>query len=67
MKKLFLIPFISLLFFGCTMNPNKEARIQKLESNFAETMKKIDELEARVQSLESINEQLESRILELEK
>jgi len=67
MKKIFLIPFLSLLIFGCNMNPNKEARIQKLESNFEQTMKKVDELEARVQSLESINEQLESRILELEK
>lgn len=66
MKKLFLLSFLSLIIFGCNMNPNKEARIQLLESEIQQTMEKIDKLEIRVQTLESANEQLESKILELE-
>lgn len=48
------------------MNPNKEARIQQLESEIEQTLEKIDKLEIRVQTLESATEQLQSRILELE-
>lgn len=67
MKKLFLLVFLSLIIFGCSMNPNKEARIQQLESDIEQTIKKIDNLESRVQTLENVNKQLELRILELEK
>ena len=45
------------------MNPNKEARIQQLESEIEHTLEKIDNLEIRVQTLESANERLESRVL----
>ena len=67
MKKIFLISFLSLSLFGCNMNPNKEARIQQLESKVAQTLEELDKLEVRVQSLENVNTKLESRILKLEK
>ena len=66
MKKLFLLSFLSIIIFGCNMNPNKEARIQQLESEIEQTLEKVAELEKRLQSFESVNGQLESRIIELE-
>lgn len=66
MKKLLLLASLSLIIFGCNMNPSKETRIQQLESDREQTLKKIDKLEIRVQTLENVNEQLESRILALE-
>lgn len=66
MKKILLIAALSLFLVGCNMNPNKEARIQKLETEFQQTTAKIIELESKVQSLEDGNEQLKARILELE-
>lgn len=67
MKKIFLISFLSLSLFGCNMNPNKEARIQQLESKIEQKIVELDKLEIRVQTLESVNAKLESRILKLEK
>ena len=66
MKKIFLISFLSLSLFGCNMNPNKEARIQQLESKIEQTLGELGKLEIRVQTLESVNAKLESRILKLE-
>ena len=66
MKKIFLISFLTLSLFGCNMNPNKEARIQQLETKIEQTFEEFDKLEIRVQTLESVNAKLESRILELE-
>jgi len=65
MKKVFGIIAISFLCFGCNMNPNKEERIQKLETEIQQTMEKINLIEKRVESLEVINEQLKSRIQEI--
>lgn len=48
------------------MNPSKEARIQKLETEILQAIEKINQLENRVESLEVMNEQLESRLLEVE-
>ncbi|MEB8330693.1 hypothetical protein OO009_15150 [Flavobacteriaceae bacterium KMM 6897] len=67
MKKIFLISFLSLSLFGCNMNPNKEARIQQLESKIEQKSDELDKLEIRVQTLESVNAKLESRVLKLEK
>ena len=67
MKKIFLISFLSLSIFACNMNPNKEARIQQLESKLEQKLNELDKLEIRVQTLESVNTKLESRILKLEK
>lgn len=67
MKKIFLIATCSLFFIGCNMNPNKEARIQKLETEIMQTIDKINKLESRVQVLEVVNDQLKTRIIELEK
>lgn len=36
MKKTFLIVILSLFLFGCNQNPNKEARIQKLEKEIVD-------------------------------
>ena len=67
MKNIFLIATFSLFFTGCNMNPNKEARLQKLEMEIQQTMNKVNKIESKVQTLEEINEQLKTRILELEK
>ncbi|NNG10522.1 MAG: hypothetical protein HKM92_10135 [Arenibacter sp.] len=48
------------------MNPSKEARILKLESEMLKVMDEIDLLQNRIQSLEVNNEELNTRILELE-
>lgn len=66
MKKGLVIVVISLLFIGCNMNPSKEARIQKLETEMLQSIEKINQLENKVKSLEDINEQLQSRLLEVE-
>ena len=67
MKKILFVFVTSLFLFGCNMNPNKEARIQKLETELQQTLNKINQLESRVQTLEAEEEQLKIRILELEK
>ncbi len=66
MKKILVFLTISVLFIGCNLNPNKEARIQKIEAEILQSNEKINQLENRIESLESINEQLKSRILEIE-
>jgi len=66
MKKVLLIATFSLFLLGCNMNPSKEARIQKLESEMKNAIDKIETLEGRIQNLEEINKELNLRILELE-
>lgn len=65
-KNLLVLVFLSLITVGCNVNPNKEARIQKLESEMTQTMERIDNLERKVETLEGINKQQKARILELE-
>ena len=67
MKKVFLITICSLFFFGCAMNPSKEARIQKLETEIKQAIEKINKLESSIQGLETANDQLTTRIIALEK
>ncbi len=67
MKKTFLIASFSLLLFGCNVNPNKEARIQKLETELKQTIDKVNTLERSLQTLALENKQLKTRILALEK
>lgn len=67
MKKLFIITTFALFLVGCSINPNKEARIQQLETEIQQTIDKINKLESSVQALEVKNEELRTRILELEK
>ena len=67
MKKIFIITTFSLFLVGCNINPNKEARIQQLETEIQQTIDKINKLESNVQALEVTNKQLRTRILELEK
>ncbi|MBT8229816.1 MAG: hypothetical protein KJO50_06105 [Bacteroidia bacterium] len=47
------------------MNPNKEARIRKLEMELEQRKEHIKTLEERVNVLEDVNENLNSRIDEL--
>lgn len=66
MNKILLIAAFSLFFIGCNMNPSKEARIQKLETEVQQSTEKIKTLENRIQTLEARNAELTTRILELE-
>ncbi len=65
-KTLLIITFVSLLI-SCNINPNKEARITKLETEIQMATDKINELDDKIQSIEVINEQLKTRIQDLEK
>jgi peptidoglycan hydrolase CwlO-like protein len=67
MKKICVIASLSLFLFACNINPNKEARIQQLETEIQQTKNKINRLESSVLALEAKNEELRTRILELEK
>lgn len=67
MKKTILIITFASLLISCNINPNKEARIQKLETEIQMATVKINDLDKRVESLEVVNEQLKTRIDDLEK
>ena len=67
MKKVFVISVTMLLLLGCTMNPSKEARIQKLETELMQSIDKINELEKRIISLEEVNIALQTKLPALEK
>ena len=52
MKQILLVTCCLVMFAGCGMNENKEARIQKLETQSEQLTKKLELLENRIQSLE---------------
>lgn len=64
-NRVFIFAF-SLFLFGCNGNPNKEARIQKLETEVQQALSKINKLESSVQTLEVERKELRARVLELE-
>ena len=66
MKKALSIFVIGILFFGCNPNPNKEDRIKKLESQIIASEEKTKLLEERIETLENLNQQLTSKIKELD-
>jgi hypothetical protein len=66
MKKVLLLAAFSFFFFGCNMNPSKEARLQKLEAEIQHSIDKISQLESSLQTLELENQQLKTRVDELE-
>ena len=66
MKKALSIFAIGILFLGCNPNPNKEDRIQKLESQIIASEEKTKLLEERIETLENLNQQLTSKIKELD-
>jgi len=66
-KKTVLISSLLVFLSGCNMNPSKEARIQKLETEIQQSLEKIEDLEIRVQALETHNAQLQKKIIDLEK
>ena len=45
------------------MNPNKEARIQQLETQISHSSERINQLERRVESLEKSNKELMSKLV----
>ena len=53
MKHLPVVTAFLILFVGCNMNENKEARIQKLEKLNEQTTTRLELLENRMQALES--------------
>jgi outer membrane murein-binding lipoprotein Lpp len=66
MKKVFLCIACSVFLLGCNMNPSKEARIQKLETEVQQTLDRVSELESSIQTLKSMNEDLAAKVSELE-
>ena len=66
MKHILVIIALSIFLFGCNMNPSKEARIQKLETETLQSVEKIKQLENKVEALENSNEQLKTRVSEIE-
>lgn len=66
-KKTVLIATLAVFLTGCNMNPSKEARIQKLETEIQQSQEKIEGLEIRVGALESQNEELLKKIMDFEK
>ncbi|WP_350293973.1 hypothetical protein [uncultured Croceitalea sp.] len=65
MKKTLLIVVFVFLLIGCNMNPNKEERIQKLETEIQVTLEKIQVMEDRFEDIQEKNTELEIRINEL--
>lgn len=56
MKRIFRVVALTsivILHTGCNMSENKEARIRKLENQNEQTATKLQELESRIESLES--------------
>ncbi len=49
MKKILLIAAVSYVIVGCNVNPNKEERLQKLETEMEKTNERISELERRLE------------------
>lgn len=66
MKKTLLIITFASFLISCNINPSKEARIQKLETEIQLATDKINDLDKKVQSLEVVNGQLKTRVLDLE-
>ena len=64
MKKTLIVITMSILVFGCNMNPSKETRIQKLESENQQLMQKVNQLEKKLEELEIAHEQLKKSIPE---
>ena len=56
MRHVVLLSFLAVMLLGCNMNPNKEARIEQLETELEQTKEKIDVLESRIQALENARE-----------
>ena len=65
-NKILLIAVFFMFFMGCNMNPSKEARIQKLETEIQRSTDKIEMLESRIQVLEEMNAEFRKRIIVLE-
>ena len=53
MKRILLITCCIAMLAGCGMSENKEARIQKLETQTEQLTVKIELLDSRMQTLES--------------
>ncbi len=67
MKKVILMIVCLFFLLSCNINPNKEERIQKLETTIQEVTDKVSELENKIETLEVMNQQLKTRTDTLEK
>jgi len=66
MKKIVAGITISIFLLGCNINPNKEARIQKLEKEIQAFKEQMSHLEKRLKTLEQINTELKSKLEDIE-
>jgi len=66
MEKGLYIVLLITLFISCTINPNKEERIQNLEKEIVLTTIKVTELQNVNKTLEIKINQLEARVDALE-
>ena len=53
MKNILMLFVLASFFIGCNMNPNKETRIQHLETEMELAMEKISTLEKKIEILEA--------------
>ena len=67
MKKNLIIATFVFMFVSSTMNPSKEERIQKLETEIQIVKDNVTNLENKVRNLETSNKQLQTKIRVLEK
>lgn len=64
MKKILICTLLMTFLLGCNVNPSKEARIKKLESEMQQSMEKIDFLETKIQQLEEASKQMQPQPVE---
>lgn len=53
MMRLLIATAVLVSFIGCNINESKEGRLQKLEAQSKQTAAKIQDLQQRIESLES--------------
>jgi cell division protein FtsB len=53
MKQFFVVTTFLILFVGCNVSENKEARIKKLEMQIEKTVNRIQDFEDRIETLET--------------
>lgn len=66
MKNVLALVIFASFLVSCNVNPSKEARIQKLESEISTVTSQIKKIENRVKLLETENEELKTKINTLE-
>lgn len=62
-KVIFTLTALALLL-SCNMNPSKESRLQKLETELLLTTEKVHELEKKIDSLAAFNSDFKTQMLQ---